>query len=135
MRRALPGALATIAIAWLAITPAGAHHSIARFDGTRIVKVSGVVTGFRWVNPHVSFGFSSSDGQQWVVEMQAPSTMMIAGWTGSTLRAGDAITVFAHPVRQPDPADTSRRVLYSGVVLADGTALGCTQELPERCAP
>lgn len=135
MRGGHAGVVPAIAMAWFAIAPALAHHSIAKFDGRRIVKVSGIVTRIRWVNPHVSFGFSSSDGSQWVVEMQAPSTMMVAGWSGSTLRAGDAITVYAHPMRQPDSVDAEKRLLYSGVVLPDGKTLGCTQDLPERCPP
>lgn len=128
MMRGSPGALPLIVAAYLATTPAAAHHSISGFDGRQIVKAAGVVTGFRWINPHASFEFNSSDGRHWVVEMQAPSTMMVSGWSSHSLRAGDAITVFAHPLRQEDPAAGARRVLYAGIVLADGRTLGCVQE-------
>lgn len=117
-----------IVAACLSITPAVAHHSIAKFDGSRVVRAGGEVTSFRWINPHVWFELRDEQGLKWVVEMQAPSTMMVGGWSSQSLRAGDAITVFAHPLRQEDPLASARRILYAGIILADGKVLGCVQE-------
>ena len=40
---------------WLAIAaPAIAHHSTAAFDNTKVIKLEGKITQFRWTNPHAS---------------------------------------------------------------------------------
>lgn len=106
-----------------------AHHSIAMFDGRQVVKVSGTVTAFRWVNPHAVFELDGAiDGESgsthWVVEMQAPNTMTEVGWSRTTLAAGDRITVFANPPRDAAPVNGAHRLLYVGIILPGGVALG-----------
>ena len=38
----------------LAAGAVSGHHSTAAFDTTRVVKIEGTVTQFRWINPHAS---------------------------------------------------------------------------------
>lgn len=133
MIRSTLGSAAAIALAILAITPAGAHHSIAKFDGRRVVRISGVVTGFRWVNPHASIELDSRDAEgagkgQWIVEMQAPTTLMGDGWQRDSLAIGDQITVFANPQREADTSAASHRGLYVGIILAGGRTLGRVEQ-------
>ena len=45
---------AAIAIGSLGALPAGAHHSTAAFDNSRVIKIEGTITQFRWINPHAS---------------------------------------------------------------------------------
>ena len=47
-------AAAAIVTAVRLALPAGAHHSTAAFDNTRVVKIEGTITQFRWINPHAS---------------------------------------------------------------------------------
>ena len=127
------GPAAAIALAILAIAPAGAHHSIAKFDGRRVVRISGLVTDFRWVNPHASIAFDSpgtesAGGGHWIVEMQAPTTLMGEGWRRNSLSIGDQITVFANPLREVDPSAPSHRGLYVGIILPGGRMLGRVEE-------
>jgi hypothetical protein len=122
MRRKVLCTMVAAAIGAVA-SPVKAHHSIAKFDGRRVVKFTGTVTGLRWINPHVSFEVDGS-GVRWVVEMQAPTTMMGEGWTRDTLVAGDVITVVANPQREEVAAAPIRRALYLGVILPDGSTLG-----------
>jgi hypothetical protein len=102
------------------------------FDGRHVVKISGTVTAFRWINPHAVFELDGTlDGESgtvhWIVEMQAPNTMTEVGWSRTTLAAGDHITVFANPARDPAATD-GHRVLYTGIILPGGLALGHTED-------
>ena len=63
-----------LALAVLVGTPsASAHHSTAAFDNSRIVRIEGTITQFRWINPHASIKLEGTaeggpDGL-WTVEM------------------------------------------------------------------
>jgi uncharacterized protein DUF6152 len=124
-------AAAAVAGAYL-IGPAAAHHSTAAFDTTRVVKIEGTVTQFRWINPHASFKVEgTSEGKDpdgvWTVEMTAPNVLINQGWTRTALKNGDKVTVYVNPLRNAVTLnDGSTGGLYVGVVLADGSTLGRT---------
>jgi hypothetical protein len=116
----------------LGLAPVNAHHSIAVFDGRRVVKIEGTVAEFRWINPHAFFevdGVNADDNRagRWNVEMQAPNTMSGDGWDRDTLAAGSRVVVFANPLRNPD-AGGRLRALYVGIILPDGRTLGRTAD-------
>lgn len=123
-------ALATLA-ALLAV-PATAHHSTAAFDTSRVVKIEGTITQFRWINPHASIKIDGvSDGDDpdglWTVEMTAPNVLINQGWTRTALKVGDKVTMFVNPLRNAVTLnDGSTGSLYVGVVLASGDKLGQT---------
>jgi hypothetical protein len=131
MRNAIAAAAATLAAALL-IGPAAAHHSTAAFDTTRVVKIEGTVTQFRWINPHASFKVEgTTEGDEpdgvWTVEMTAPNVLINQGWTRTALKNGDKVTVYVNPLRNAVTLnDGSTGGLYVGVVLADGSTLGRT---------
>ena len=110
--------------------PASAHHSLAKFDGSRVVKIEGTITAFRWVNPHASVRIDGiADGDlpdgAWAVEMSPPNLLMGQGWKRDSLVAGDKVTIFVNPPRDTAPdADGNVRGLYVGIILADGGTLG-----------
>jgi hypothetical protein len=116
----------------IGIGPALAHHSTAAFDTTRVVKVEGTVTQFRWTNPHASFkvdGKSEGDDPDgvWTVEMTAPNVLINQGWTRTALQAGDHVTIYVNPLRNAVTLnDGSTGSLYVGAVLKDGKKLGRT---------
>ena len=124
------GAAAGIAIA--IVLPAGAHHSTAAFDTSRVVKLEGTITQFRWINPHASIkidGVTAGDDPDgvWTVEMTAPNVLINEGWTRTALKIGDKVTMYVNPLRnQVVLNDGSTGSLYVGVVLADGKTLGRT---------
>jgi hypothetical protein len=123
-------AAATVAV--LAALPAGAHHSTAAFDTSRVVKIEGTITQFRWINPHASIkidGVTEGDDADglWTVEMTAPNILINQGWTRTALKAGDKVMMFVNPLRnQVVLNDGSTGSLYVGVILADGKDLGRT---------
>lgn len=111
---------------------AGAHHSTAAFDTSRVVKIEGTVTQFRWINPHASIkidGTTEGDDPDglWTVEMTAPNVLINEGWTRTALKVGDKVTMFVNPLRTKVTLnDGSTGGLYVGVILADGSTLGRT---------
>jgi hypothetical protein len=123
---------AAVAVASLVALPSGAHHSTAAFDNSRVVKLEGTITQFRWINPHASIKIdATSEGDDpdgvWTVEMTAPNVLINEGWTRTALKVGDKVTMYVNPLRtQVELNDGSTGSLYVGVVLADGKTLGQT---------
>jgi NADPH:quinone reductase-like Zn-dependent oxidoreductase len=77
---------------------ASAHHSIAAvYDANQPVTVEGVVTQFRFVNPHPYIVISGQeDGgamQPWHLEMDNRGELVAAGMTAETIRPGDRVVV------------------------------------------
>ena len=84
--------------ALLAVTPITAHHSIlAKFDDTKAITLSGLVTLVDWTNPHVHVFMNVRDAKgqvlNWAVELESPIDLKQSGWSPETLRPGDGITV------------------------------------------
>ena len=127
MRRTLAAALASwtvIAAVFLMLTPALAHHSFAPYEPTLQIKLSGVVTEFKWANPHVYIGMDAPDAKtgetkHWLVECASTSILNRAGWRFNLLKRGDKITVIASPLRNGESA-----ALLKQLTLADGTKYG-----------
>ena len=78
--------------------PLVAHHGTAAYDTTKTVTVSGTVTEFRFVNPHVLVFWDVKDEagnvQKWSGERSGPNSMARnAGWTRNTMKPGDQVTI------------------------------------------
>jgi hypothetical protein len=114
------------------VLPVTAHHSTAAFDTSRVVRIEGTITQFRWINPHASIkidGVSAGDDPDgvWTVEMTAPNILINQGWTRTALKVGDKVTMFVNPLRNAVTLnDGSTGSLYVGVILASGSKLGQT---------
>jgi len=125
--------LAAGALAALAATSAVAHHSPAVFDQTRVIELSGVVTEFKWANPHswIHLDVRNSDGvvESWAIEMNPPSYLVRGGWRSNTIKPGDAVTVTANPLRTDEKAGK-----YVAIKLPDGRILSEQDPLSEESA-
>jgi hypothetical protein len=112
----------TALVALLAATPALPHHSNVAFEVTKIITLTGVVTEFRWVNPHTWIGLSVDDGKGakavWAIEGRAPGVLARAGWSRSSMKVGDIVTIDFSPAK-----DGSKTGLVARVTKADGTIL------------
>lgn len=109
----------------LAPAPTFAHHSRAGFDVGKNITYRGIVEEYRWQNPHslivVSVGAGAADRSTvgtWTVEASAIGLMTSGGWTPTTYKPGDPITVVAHP-----SMDGSKLVLLFYAIKADGRRL------------
>lgn len=103
--------------------PAQAHHSMAMFDQTKKVTVTGTVRQFQWTNPHcyIQLLVKDSAGKtvEWSMEMGAPMYLYANGWRPSSLKPGTEVTITINPLRNGQPG---------GVVVEamrpDGTRIG-----------
>ncbi len=106
----------------LLAAPAVAHHSYAMFDMTRIVTLDATITQFKWQNPHsfMEADIKTPDGtEHWAIEMTAPNNLVQEGWKRTTVKPGDHVTIYVHPLRSGDKGGS-----FAGVKLANGTVLG-----------
>ena len=117
MKMILP---ALLALGVLSGGPILAHHSFAPYESTLQIKLSGVVTEFRWVNPHVYIEIDAADEKtgekrHWLIEGASTSILNRAGWKFNMIKPGDRITVIVSPLRNGEPA-----ALLKQITLADG---------------
>lgn len=110
--------VAVLAFAGLAF----AHHGTANYDTAKTVTVKGVVTGFNFVNPHVEIFWDAKDeagvAQKWQGELTSPNRLTRAGWSKSSIKPGDAITIAGYPTKSG-----SHEIWIQKVVLASGEEL------------
>jgi hypothetical protein len=82
-------------------TAAFAHHSFsAEFDANKRVTLTGTVTNVEWRNPHTWFyaDVKNDDGSvaNWGFELASPNLLLRNGWTRSSMKIGDVVTVEAY---------------------------------------
>ena len=123
--------LVLVCSALLTSLPVSAHHSTAAFNENIVIKLTGTVKQFRWINPHSSFKVEATTDKadwpngMWTIEMTAANALLRQGWKRNSIQAGDKVTVFVHPLRNVITLnDGSQGALYIGIILADGSTLG-----------
>lgn len=100
-----------------------AHHSFAvHFVSDRVITLKGVVTSFRFTNPHgiVTFDVVNEDGtvQEWRAETNSPNSLRRRGWSKDSIKVGEEITMLGFPTRDGTPY-----VRISKITFADGREL------------
>ncbi len=100
-----------------------AHHSSnPHYDPNKPIALEGVVTDFKFVNPHayLYFDVTSADGTvaNWNCEMSAASQLKRNGWTKELFAPGTKVTLDAIEARR-DPQGCA----FQSGTLEDGTRL------------
>ena len=90
--------LAALGVAIAAAGPVSAHHSFAaQYDANSPVTLKGVVTKVEWMNPHARFYINVTDAAgkvvNWNLELASPNYLKRAGWSSTSLKEGDEVTV------------------------------------------
>jgi DNA/RNA endonuclease YhcR with UshA esterase domain len=103
--------------------PALAHHSFAaEYDIKKTLTVSGTVTKVEWLNPHARLYMDVKDDAgkvaNWEFELQAPNGLIRSGWTRTSIKPGDVVTVDGYRAK-----DGSNIGNASAITLADGRKL------------
>ena len=121
-------ALFVVLLTWIAPAPVPlfAHHGSGVSYDTRVEKLitmKGTVTEWVWRNPHcfIVYEVMDADGKavQWTAETSSTFSMTGEfGWSRTTLKPGDEITISVAPSRAGTPAG----LLYK-IVSADGEVL------------
>ena len=91
-----------ILIAAACALPLIAHHSFAMFELTKDVTYEGTVVEYRWENPHTHIIVKIDNGPNtgtWDIEGGSTAIMGRQGWNRVLYKAGDPITVVAHPMK------------------------------------
>jgi len=110
----------TAAFGMLAALPVLAHHSFAaEYDSAKPVELKGKVTQVEWTNPHARFYVDVTDASgkvtNWNLELASPNVLKRNGWTRTSLKVGDEITVQGSRAKDGATMANARTV-----VLADG---------------
>ncbi len=113
--------IAAVLVSAVSVVSVEAHHSFAVYEPTLQIKLSGVVTSFKWGNPHVYLEMDATDAKtgekrHWLLECASTSILNRAGWKFNMLKPGDTITVIVSPLRTGEPA-----ALLKQITLADGS--------------
>jgi hypothetical protein len=109
--------VAVLAAAVGAAAPAVAHHSFAvHFVADRLITVRGTVEEFTFRNPHgVLLLTAKAEGgadQQWKIETNSPNILRRRGWTETSIKAGDVVTIEGYPARDGSNFMRVYRVTY-----------------------
>jgi hypothetical protein len=115
-----------LAAALIGAGPLAAHHGASAYNLEQTVTVTGTVTEFQFVNPHVLIyvATTDADGRErvWAGELTSPNRMARLGgavkWHKDLLKPGDVVTLTGRPARNGAPA-----LLLTAVQDSDGAFL------------
>lgn len=107
---------------WSAL-PAHGHHSFAvHFVADRLVTVHGTVDAFTFRNPHgvieLSAAAEAGAVQHWKIETNSPNILRRRGWSETSIKRGDVVSIEGYPARDGSNFMRVYRVSY-----ADGREL------------
>ena len=99
--------------------PLFAHHSFAaEFDGSKPVKVTGVVKKVEWMNPHIWFYVEVKDeitGRTavWGFSAGPPATLVRRGIKRDVLKIGDTVKVDGFLAKDGSPNASGGKVTFA----------------------
>lgn len=112
-----------VAATLVAAIPVQAHHSFSMFAMDKEVVLAGEIKEFQWTNPHIWIQVlvPGADGKttEWSIEGTSPNVLSRQGWSKRSVKAGDKVTITAHPLK-----DGTTGASLVKVVLADGKVVG-----------
>ena len=95
---------------------------MSSYDFQRQVSLKGTVTAFEFTNPHVLLHVRVTDragtAVEWVAETGSPNMMRRGGWSKSSVKPGDEVTIVGHPAKDGSPT-----MRFVKVVLPNGQEL------------
>jgi len=108
------------ALALMAAARLLAHHSFAaEFDAAKRVTLKGTVTKVDWRNPHIYVYLNVKDengaAAEWACEGGPPNVLLREGWTRTSVKEGEEVTIDGAVAK-----DGSKRCNSRTVILADG---------------
>jgi hypothetical protein len=87
-----------------------AHHSYSAFDMVELRTVTGTIKKFDWTNPHTWIWIDVVNEQgvteTWGIEGMSPNYLARRGWSRTTLKPGDKISVTLHPLKTGEKGGT-----------------------------
>lgn len=107
--------------------PLFAHHGASEYDMTKIVTLSGTVKELQFVNPHSLLTFTVKDdggkAMEWEGELPSPNLLSRRGWSRSTLKPGDQVTVIGSPAKNGEKGMQIKKLVFPDGHELPGTVL------------
>ncbi|PWU03562.1 MAG: hypothetical protein C5B51_18665 [Terriglobia bacterium] len=128
MNQTVRRAAVTVALIAGASGLALAHHSYAAFDMTAQKVITGTVVKVNWTNPHTWVWLDVPNEQgamdTWGVEGMSPNYLARRGWSRTTIKPGDKLTITVHPAK-----DGSKGGSWISAKRPDGEVLMMTGDI------
>ena len=104
-----------------------AHHGAAAFDMSKpVILKDAVIQQLVWINPHplIKADYTDEKGsvQHWTMEMGSIPSSQLIGWSRTTLKPNDVVTLYVWQAKTHAPVGR-----FNKVILADGTTMRDTQ--------
>ena len=107
--------------------PLWAHHGASEYDMTKIVSLRGTVTELQYVNPHTLLVFTVKDDtgkvSEWEGELPSPNLLSRRGWSRSTLKPGDQVTIIGAPAKNGEKGLQVKKLVFPDGHELPGTVL------------
>ena len=137
MRRQARACCAAVVLAVLSAPSVLAHHSASAYDLTKSLTLEVTVAEIVFTNPHVMLHFDArtdkGEVQHWAIETYNPQVMKRAGWTKTTLKAGDHVTITFHAATNGAANGYIRN--GDGKIVFNGRELGLNENGPPTDYP
>ena len=118
MKKRVLAVLAVAAGLVMASRPTLAHHSMAMYDQTREITLTGTVTEFRLTNPHIQILFDVKTDQgnieHWSSIGDNPVNLRRKGWNRNTIKPNDQIPISGYPAKEGRPLMTTNTLVLNG---------------------
>lgn len=112
---------------FLMAAPLPAHHGASEYDMTKIVSLHATVTELEYVNPHTLLTFSVKDDSgktaEWTGELPSPNLLSRRGWSRSTLKPGDQVTVIGAVAKNGEKGMQIKKLVFPDGHEMPGTVL------------
>jgi len=107
--------------------PLLAHHGASEYDMTKIVTLHATVTELQFVNPHTMLTFTAKDDSgkaiEWQGELPSPNLLTRRGWSRSTFKPGDQVTVIGAPAKNGEKGMQVKKLVFPDGHELPGTVL------------
>jgi hypothetical protein len=92
-----------ISLAAVFLLAAMAHHGTSTYDMDKEIQLTGTVKEWTFENPHSWLWLNVTPPQkpreEWSIESAPPNYLRQQGWSVSTLKAGETVTVSISPLK------------------------------------
>ena len=99
-----------------------AHHSAAAYESTKQITVTGMVSEFHFVNPHVLIYMTAKDEsrttRKWQGELTSPNRLVRAGWNKDIMKTGDPIALTGYRAKDGGNSIRITKVVLNGQPMA-----------------
>jgi hypothetical protein len=112
---------------FLTSIPLWAHHGASEYDMTKIATLHATVTELQFINPHTLLIFTVKDDSgkaiEWQGELPSPNLLTRRGWSRSTLKPGDQVTIIGAPAKNGEKGIQVKKLVFPDGHELPGTVL------------